>query len=116
MKRKLMFAVAVMALFAFTIAAYAYTQASTSVSTSAACCCKGDSCPMKKKDANGKEVSCCDNCDCCKDGKCTGDSCPIKKKDGTHTMDASHHENMSADHTGCSCSCCGKDKETKKDG
>src|SRR5262245_59469950 len=107
MKRKLMFAVAVIALFAFSIAAYAYT---TSVSTAASCCCKGDSCPMKTKDANGKEVSCCDNCDCCKDGKCTGDSCPMKKKDGSHTMDASHHENMSADHSGCNCSCCGKDK------
>ena len=115
MKRKYVSALAVSALLGLSIVSFANAQASNSLSSWMSCC-GSDSCPMKKKDANGKEVSCCDNCDCCKDGKCTGDSCPMKKKDGSHTMDASHHENMSADHAGCSCSCCGKEKETKKDG
>jgi hypothetical protein len=114
MKRKLIFVVSIFALFAFSIAAYAYTRTSSQTALAAACCCcSGDSCPIKKKDASGKETaSCCDSCDCCKDGKCTGDSCPMKKKDGSHADHATMpHDSMAAEHEGC-CSCC-KGKEKK---
>ena len=114
MKRKLTIIVSILALFAFTIAAYAYTRTSSQTALSAACCCcSGDSCPMKKKDALGKKTAtCCDNSDCCKDGKCTGDSCPMKKKDGSHVDHATmQHDGTSIGHEAC-CSC-GKGKEKK---
>ena len=105
----------------FGLALYAYAQ-TTSIDSGRSCCTK-DSCPMKKKDASGKDAaSCCDNCDCCKDGKCTGDSCPMKKKSDKAQMST---VSLSGDKTaatadGCCCSCCGdscpmkkKDGETK---
>ena len=79
MKKRIIALFAIVAVFG--LALFAYAQ-NTRVHSDRSCCTK-DSCPIKKKDASGKKsTSCCDDCDCCKDGKCTGDSCPMKKKDG----------------------------------
>ena len=67
MKNRIIALLAIIAVFG--LALFAYAQ-STSVNSERSSCCSKDSCPMKKKDASGKVVaSCCDNCDCCKDGK-----------------------------------------------
>ena len=71
-------------------------------------CRKGDSCPMKKKDApKGEVASCCDKCDCCK-----GDSCPMKKKKDAPQPPAgeSHKDDEHADRT---CACCAAKKHTE---
>ena len=109
MKQKLLLAVSVLMLFALAVTAFAYSRTSTGLAAAASCCCcSGDSCPLKKKDASGKETaSCCDDCDCRKDGKCTGDSCPMKKKGESATKTAD------SDAKSCCCPCCGKDKEKK---
>ena len=69
-----------MLILGLAIAAFSYGNVSDLSTTAAACCCcSGDSCPMKNKDASGKQAkSCCNDCDCCK-----GDdaSCPMMKKD-----------------------------------
>src|SRR5688572_6022303 len=80
MKNRIIALLAIIAVFGLALFAYAQTA---SVNSAGSSCCSKDWCPMKKKDAGGKEnASCCDKCDCCKEGKCTGDSCPMKKKDG----------------------------------
>jgi len=71
---------------------------------------------MKKKDANGKETaSCCDDCDCCKDGKCTGDcDCCKGKSDAKMQTVAYVSEGTSATTpTKKSCNCCKAHKDHK---
>src|SRR5687768_4942161 len=78
MKMKMMIAIAALMVFGLSIAAVAYTQTAGAASVSASCC-KGDSCPMKNKNASaGEKTSCCDDCDCC-----SGESCPMKKQGET---------------------------------
>ena len=93
MKKNLLLGVFAIFIFAASVFAFAFTGIGTGSRTAmSCCCCSGDSCPMKKKDANGKEAaSCCDNCDCCK-----GDSCPMKKKDPSATAEMSSEMKMSA--------------------
>ncbi len=114
MKRKFILAFTVAALFALSIAAFAYSGTSLLSATAASCCCSGDSCPMKKKDgAKAEKMSCCDKCDCCKDGKCKGGSCPMNKKgDSAHDGDHSGMQH-NTEHKNCDCSCCKHDKEKK---
>jgi hypothetical protein len=96
MKKKIIAALAIFAVFGLAVAAYAYTQTTSSPAAKTSCRKKGDSCPMKAKmghDKTGKhdKDSCpmktqtagtasADEHDCCCD--CCGDSCPMKKKDG----------------------------------
>lgn len=109
MKRRILIVISVIALFAFTIAAYAYTRSSVATERAiSCCCCEGDSCPMKKKEASDSErASCCDNCDSCK-----GDACPMKKTEGASTTAAEAHKEAGTHAEGCSCSCC-KDKKAE---
>lgn len=109
----------------FGLAIVVYSSATTSdasATAAACCCCHGDSCPMKVKDASGKEVAAThEGCECC-----NGDaaSCPMMKKDadgkpvkageaaaisGTHIK----HE-MKADGSGCCCSCCHQTHDKEK--
>ena len=122
MKKKFIVAISIMAVFALSIAAFAYTRSSTVVATGDSCC-TGDSCPMKKKKAEGaKHESCCDKCDCCKDGKCEGDSCPMKKHAGMkHESTSMHDEShknvvMVSGESCCGCACCGGEKKKTSDG
>lgn len=141
MKRNILLAIAVMFALSIGAAVYAYNSTTITNATAASCCCKGDSCPMKAKDAKmstaSAEKSCCDDCACCK-----GDSCPMKAKtdaakvdgatasDDKHScpmmkdgkMSADHHKEMkdmdhkNMKHDGehsCGCACCANHKETK---
>ena len=88
--------------FGLSIATFAYKQTTSTSKTAISCsCCNGDSCPMKNKDASGKETaSSCDGCDCCKGG-----SCPMKMKDeksGTVSADMSK---VTVASSGESCHC-----------
>jgi len=79
MKKKIFLLISTLLVLGLAIVAYSYGTSGLSSSTTAACCCcSGESCPMKTKDASGKEtMSCCD-ADCCKGD---GESCPMMKKD-----------------------------------
>lgn len=113
MKKKVILAVAAMMVFALAAVTFAFVSTSSRTSASAMdCCCKGDSCPMKKKAESGKEsASCCDNCDCCK-----GDSCPMKAKKSEGAAAETHkgmeHSGATSETKTCDCSCC-KDKQKK---
>jgi hypothetical protein len=106
MKKKIYILTAAVMIFGLAIAVYAFKSTVVDTEKSSVSCCSGDSCPMKKKKADtGEKVSCCDTCDCCKDGKCKmkkdgeakashseaghkmadGESCPMMK-DGHHKM------------------------------
>lgn len=76
MKKQTFLALVVLLFFAFSGASFAYSQLGGS-KTAASGCCKGDSCPMKKKDSSGKAgASGDDNC-------CKGDSkAAVEKKKG----------------------------------
>ena len=63
------------------------------------CCCKGDSCPMKKEGTTVSATDAKDHC-CC----CSGDKCDMKKMNGSM-------ENHSA---AMNCSCCGDSCDMKK--
>lgn len=79
MKKKIFLVISAMLVFGLAVVAYSYgTAGSDPAAISSCCCCSGDSCPMKTKDASGKDaMSCCD-ADCCKGG---AESCPMMKKD-----------------------------------
>ncbi len=118
MKKRLIALFAIIAVFGLAIAAVAYAQTTGGDSARSSCCTK-DSCPMKKKNASDtKTDSCCDNCDCCKDGKCTGDSCPMKKKGTASQVTKVNvaNDKMAATADGCCCSCCGDSCPMKKNG
>ncbi len=130
---RLRFIVALTALLVFglSMVAVAYTTTRTS-SASSASCCKGDSCPMKSKNAStGEKASCCDDCD-----GCSGDSCPMKSKGEAHAtamkmadgescpmkMKAEKANTVNAElasvvvvkgDENCGCSCCGTETKTK---
>ena len=93
-------AIAALLVFGLAIVAYSYQVGSDTPAKAACACCKGDSCPMKKKDgtATAEKADC--DCDCCK-----GDSCPMKHGD--------HAAMASGDHKNCDCPCCHHDKEKK---
>jgi len=120
MKKRILFAFAIMAVLSLAIAAFAYGNLAVNSVDDKASCCKKDSCPMKGHEMSGEhakgEHKCCgDSCpmkggdhakmeghDCC------GDSCPMKKKDGTATA-----VSASGDAKSCcdNCDCCkGKEK------
>jgi len=120
MKKKILFAFAILAVLSMAIAAFAYGGIAVTNVGDKASCCKKDSCPMKVKgheghDANGEHAK----MDCCKkhdgdhakaEGKtcdCCGDSCPMKKSDGASATDAS------AEGKSC-CDCCGDSCPMKK--
>ena len=145
MSKRIFLIAAAFLVFGLTIAAYAFNSALTSETGAASfSCCKGDFCPMKKKDASiKKDASHSEDCVCCKDGMCAtkkgeaakagGDCCKMKKahadgasmkmadgescpmmKDGGHKMAAGHESK--AEHSGCSCGCpCCGSKEKKAD-
>lgn len=91
MKKKLILVISAMLVLGLAVVVFSYGTTNDVTATAAACCCHGDSCPMKTKDASGKEVAGThENCDCCKDG---ADSCPMMKKDAdgkAMKMDGEH--------------------------
>ncbi|HMT06857.1 MAG TPA: hypothetical protein PKA82_02555 [Pyrinomonadaceae bacterium] len=118
MKRNIILAIAAMFTLSIGAAVYAFNSTTITTATTASCCCKGDSCPMKKDgkaSADAKES-------CCKDDCCKGDSCPMKKGDAAKADGATatehscpmmkegkmadHHAEMKHDGEGCSCLCC----------
>jgi hypothetical protein len=124
MKKRILFAFAIMTVLSLAIAAFAYGNLAVSSVGDKASCGKKDSCPMMMKhDEHGSgehaksEHKCCgDSCpmkrgdhakmeghDCC------GDSCPMKKKDGTATA-----VSASGDAKSCcdNCDCCKAEKKT----
>jgi hypothetical protein len=129
MKRKALFAFAILTVLSLAIAAFAYGGLTTAPIDDKASCCKKDSCPMVKHDgehksgehAKGEHKCCGDSCPM-KSGdhksgdhakmeghNCCGDSCPMKKKEGTATAVSTTEEGKSC----CdNCECC-KGKEKK---
>lgn len=102
MKKKIFIVIAAMFVFGLAVVAFSYGTSNNISSTAASCCyCSGDSCPLKNKDASGKEAaSCCDDCDCCKGD---GASCPMMTKDAegkTMKMDAASCPMMNKDAKG----------------
>jgi hypothetical protein len=92
MKKQTLLAIAALMIFGLGAGTLAYQQTgSTARSATSCCCCKGDSCPMKQKDASGKETAVThENCDCC--AGCA-ESCPMMKKDAdgkAMKMDGAH--------------------------
>jgi hypothetical protein len=133
MKFKMTIAIAALMVFGLSIIAVAYTKTAGAASMSASRC-KGDSCPMKNKNASADEkASCCDDCDCCSGGSCpmkkkdetsaavvkvsSGTSCAmmVKKAPKTETVSFEHaNVVVASDDENCGCSCCGKDKDKEK--
>ena len=112
MNKRILLVISVLMLFGLAIVAFAYNQTNTMNQTAMSCCCKGDSCPMKNKDASASSTAaCCDDPNCCCKG---GDSCPMKMHgEAVHT--ATHGEmkleNTTAEHgEGCGCPCCAAKK------
>jgi hypothetical protein len=119
MKKKLIAALSIFAVFAFAIAAFAYTQSTNTLADKPSCCKSKDSCPMKAKGhdghgSNGEHAK----MDCCKkhDGQhaegaacdCCGNSCTMKKGEGTSAATASAEGKDCCD----DCDCCKGKKET----
>ena len=133
MNKKIIVTIAAIMVMGLAAVAFAYQHNTATSSVAMASCCKGDSCPMKTKEAKaGKSASCCDNCDCC-----TGDSCPMKKKGEASAMKMADGKacpmmktedtattSVSLENTkvvvvkgdeGCCCSCCGGKEKAKAD-
>jgi|ERR1035437_2751890 hypothetical protein len=112
MKKKLIVVFAVITVMTLAIAAFAYSR-TTTVTETPVIAQSGDhhdSCPMKMKDASGKEVAMdCDKCDHCK-----GDSCPMKKGDGSQKpMSDTAAGTAQGDAKSCDCPYCHKHHENK---
>lgn len=105
--KKIFVVISAMLVFGLAVAVYSFAStADLSATAAACCCCSGDSCPMKTKDASGKETaSCCDDCDCCKGG---AESCPTMKKDADGKLV------KTADHKECPMMKTGADAKTMK--
>ena len=87
MKKKILIVISAALVFGLAIVAFSYgTSGSTSATAASCCCCSGESCPMKTKDASGKETASCCGADCCKGD---GESCPMMKKDASGKETAS---------------------------
>lgn len=127
MKKKMILAIAAIMVLGLSIAGFAFTRTTLSSSMAMSCCCSGDSCPMKKKDAStGEKASCCDNCDCCSGDSCPmktkgeasmtgmkmaeGESCPMMKKGEAAQATASSATDDKTEAKSCACTCCNKDK------
>ena len=110
MKKKFLFAFAILTVLSLAIAAFAYGNLAVNSVDDKASCCKKDSCPMKGHEMSGEHAKGeHKDCDCCKDSKCTGDSCPMKKKDGTATaVSLSDHGKSCCDN----CDCCKAKEKT----
>ena len=112
MKKQTLLAIAAMLVFGLGAASFAYKQTNNTTNAAVSCCCcKGDSCPMKSKNASGKEAaSCCDKEDCCKGG-----SCPMKTKGEKPQAVSVNMKNVTVvtSDEGC-CSCCGAKKDGQK--
>ena len=100
MKKKILFAFAILAVLSLAIAAFAYGGIAVTNVGDKASCCKKDSCPMKSGDHAKMEGH-----DCC------GDSCPMKKKEGASTAIA---VSASDDGKSCcdNCDCCKAKEKT----
>lgn len=90
MKRNIILAIAAMFTLSIGAAVYAFNSTTTTTTNAAvhSCCCKGDSCPMKSKDAKASADA---KESCCKDGCCSGEgkeSCPMKAKTDASTATA----------------------------
>ena len=121
MKKRILFAFAIMAVLSLAIAAFAYGNLAVNSVDDKASCCKKDSCPMKGHEMSGEhakgEHKCCGDSCPMKSGdrakmegyNCCGDSCPMKKKDGTATA-----VSVSGDTKSCcdNCDCCKAEKKT----
>lgn len=132
MNKRMILAIAALLVFGLSVAAFAYKQATNANNTAMSpSCCKGDSCPMKHKDAStGETASCCDDC-CCKGGDscpmknkgetsatgmkmADGASCPMMKKEKAQTVSFDKANVVIAtDGESCCCPCCSKNKERK---
>lgn len=101
MKKRILFAFAIAAVFALAIAAFAYNRTTVTAGDDKrpACCKKGDSCPMKGKADHNKSGEHAKG----EHHKCCGDSCPMKAKGGDQNAEANS----------C-CSCCGDSCPMKK--
>lgn len=102
MKRRILFALAIVSLFTLAIAAFAVNQHTTTSAADMVSCCKDKTeCPMKGKMAHGENHK--DHKAMAEGKDCCGDSCPMK-------MGSS----ASSDAHGCSCDCCGDSCPMKK--
>jgi hypothetical protein len=82
MNKKVLLAAATVLVFGLAVVAIAYTGSTEpNIATVSCCCCSGDSCPMKNKDAAGKAAAAAhEGCECCGGD---ADSCPMMKKDAS---------------------------------
>lgn len=96
MKTKVIFTITAMFVLGLAVAVYALNTSGPAGNASIAscCCCSGDSCPMKDKDAAVKTGDAVHNgCDCCGDAE----SCPMKKGDAAAAKTEGHADCCPAD-------------------
>ena len=128
MKKKIFLVFSVMMVLGLAVAIFALNTSSRTERTAmSCCCCSGDSCPLKDKNAAARSdaAATTDGCSCC------GDSCPMKKSNDAKTGSASgdmkdcpmmkahagdtmrHDAKVGEDGKAHSCSCCehGMDKK-----
>ncbi len=132
MKRRILFALAIVSLFTLAIAAFAVNQTTTKTSAESASCCKDkNDCPMKSKMGHGEghmdHKAMAEGKDCCGDScpmkngaaatadghscscDCCGDSCPMKKNEGAAAVSSEGGEKSCCDNCDC---CSGKNAES----